>query len=102
MSSNVGNADVSSMLADIGKFIPNVSTTACAVRAHLVRWDRLWELATSTWQSEQIKRPCSFSQVSGTLPGSNLWACNVMWCRHIVGATSSGQPSTAHCFLFEV
>ena len=42
------------MLADIGKFIPNVSTTACAVRGHLVRWDRLWELATSNWQSGQI------------------------------------------------
>ena len=102
MSSNVGNAGVRSMLADIGEFIPNVSTTARAVRAHLVWWDRLWELATSNWQSGQINRPCSFSQVSDTLPGSNLWAFNVMWCSHIVGATSSGQPSTAHCFLFEM
>ena len=87
------------MLADIGEFMPNVSTTAYVVHAHLVKWDRLWELATSNWQSGQINRPCSFSQV---LPGSNLWACNVMWCRHIVEATSSGQPSTAHCFLFEM
>ena len=90
------------MLADIGKFLPNVSTTACSVCAHLVQLDRLWELATSNWQSGQIYRPCRFSQVSGTLCGSNLWACNIMWCRHIVGATSSGQPSNAHCFLLEM
>ena len=50
------------MLADIGEFIPNISTTACTVRAHLVRWDRLCELATSNWQSGQINRPCSFAR----------------------------------------
>ena len=65
------------MLADIGEFIPNVSTTACTVRAHLVRWDRLCELATSNWQSGQINRPCSFSQVSGTLTSGHVMSCGV-------------------------
>ena len=46
-----------------------------------------------------MTRPCSWSQVSGTVPGSKPWAYRLRWFIHILVAMSSVQPCTTHISL---